>query len=79
MRGGITVGTITEFKLGCKDGRETEAVRGASCTSRFDIDKITHIGWFIFMEEIASNRYDFVLYALFRLEPVKRFETRSDV
>ena len=26
-----------------------------------------------------SNRYDYVLYTLFDLEPVKRFEFKSDV
>ena len=31
------------------------------------------------MAEIMSNRYDFVLYALFDLESVKQFECRSDV
>ena len=45
----------------------------------FDIDKITQIGWFRFMEEILSNKYDFVLYALFDLKPMKRFKCRSDV
>ena len=48
-------------------------VRGVSFISRFDIDKITHIGWFRFMEEIVNNRYDFVLYA------AKRFKSRRDV
>ena len=54
-------------------------VGGASFNSRFDTDKITQIDWFRFMEEIMSNRYDFVLYALFDLELVKRFECRYDV
>ena len=54
-------------------------VGGARFTSRFDIDKITQIGWFRFRKKIVSNRYDFVLYALLDLEPVKRFECRSDV
>ena len=54
-------------------------VRGASFTSKFDIDKIRQIGRFRFMEEIVSNRYDFVLYVLFNPELVKRFECRSDV
>ena len=31
------------------------------------------------MEKIVSNGYDFVLYALFDLEPVKRSECESDV
>ena len=31
-------------------------VRGASFTSGYDIDKITQIGWFRFMEELMSNR-----------------------
>ena len=48
-------------------------------TSRFDIDKITRIGWFRFMEEIVSNRYDLVLYDVFDREPVKRFECKSDM
>ena len=46
-------------------------VRGASCTRRFDIDKITQIGWFVFLEEIVSNRNDFMLYELLELEPTK--------
>ena len=50
----------------------------ASFTSRFDINKIMQTGWFRFME-IVSDRYDFVLLTLFDLEPVKRFEHRSDV
>ena len=54
-------------------------VRGASFTSKFDTDKITQIGWLSFVEEIMSNRYDFVLHALFDLEPVKRLECRSNV
>ena len=33
--------------------------------------------WFRFIQEIVSNRYDFVLDALFHLEPMKRFECRS--
>ena len=60
-------------------GRETVVVRGESFTSRFDMDKITQIGWFRFMEEIASNRYGFELYALFDRESVKRFECGSDL
>ena len=51
-------------------------VRGASFISIFNIDEIAHIGWFRFVE-IMSNVYDFVLYALFYLQPVKRFECRS--
>ena len=51
----------------------------AGFNSRFDIDEITQIGWFRFMEESVSNIYDFVLYVLFDLEPVKRFVCRSDV
>ena len=58
---------------------EAEVVRGASVTNRFDIDKITKISWLRFMEEIVSNRYYFVLYALFDIESVKRFECGNDV
>ena len=80
MRGRITEGMIRDFKLRCKECKgETEEVRVASFTSMFDIDKIMPIGWFRFMEETMSNRYDFALYALFDPEPVKRFECRSDV
>ena len=39
-------------------------VRGVSFTSRFDIDKIMQIGWFRFMEEIMSNRYDFSIVCI---------------
>ena len=49
-------------------------VKGASFTRRFDIDKIAQIDWFRFMEEIESNRYDFVACAFFDLESVKRFQ-----
>ena len=58
---------------------ETDFVREASFISRSDVEKIMHQGWFKFMEEIVSNRYDFVLYVLFELELLKRFECRSDV
>ena len=40
-------------------------VRGTSFTSGFDVDEIMQMGWFRFMEEIVSNRYEFVLYELF--------------
>ena len=74
MRGRIMEGTIREFKLECKGWkRETEVVGGVSFTSRFDIDKITQIGWLRFVEKIV-RRYHFVLYALFDLESMKRFE-----
>ena len=46
-------------------------VRGASFTSGFDIDDIMQIGWFRLMEEIVSNRYNFVSYSLLHLEPVE--------
>ena len=52
-------GMIREYRLGKGWKGETEVVR-ASFTSRFDIDKITQIGWFRFLEEIVINRYDFV-------------------
>ena len=47
-------------------------VRGANFTSGFyiDIDEIMQIGCFRFMEEIAGNGHDFVLYALFDREPI---------
>ena len=68
MKGGITKRTIREFKLECEEWKgETEVVGGASFTSRFDTDKIMQIDWFSFKEEIVSNRYDFVLFALFNL------------
>ena len=59
--------------------REAEVVGGASFTRWFDIDEIAKIGWFRFLEKIVSHRYYFVRYALFDLEPVKRFEGRSDM
>ena len=34
-------------------------------------DEITRTGCFRFMAEIVSNRYEFVSYALFDLEPVR--------
>ena len=37
-------------------------VRGPSFISGFDIDEIMQKGWFRFMEEIVSTRYDFVPY-----------------
>ena len=49
-------------------------VRGASFTSEFDVDEITQIGCFRFMEKIMSNRYNFVLCALFNHETVKSCE-----
>ena len=69
-----------EFKLGGERWKEeTEMVGGTRFTSRFDTDKISQIGLLRFMEEFTSNRYDFILHALFDLEPLKRFECRSDV
>ena len=52
--------------LDVRDERETRAVGGASFTRSFDIDKITQIGWFRFMEKILSYS-NFALYALFNL------------
>ena len=65
-RAGIREGMIREFKLGCKGWTvgETEVVGETSFNSRFDIDKIAHRDWFRYMQEIVSNRYDFVLYAI---------------
>ena len=66
-RGGIKEGMIRKFKLGCQEWKgETEVVRWAGFTRKFDIDKIPR-----FLENIVSNSYDFVLYAFFDLEPVK--------
>ena len=72
-------GTMREFKHTCEGWKEeTEVVRGASFSSMFDIDEIKQMSWFKYMEEIVSNRYDFV-YSLFYLEPMKQFECRSDM
>ena len=59
------------------EGRDRGSQR-ASFTSRYATDNNTQIGWFRLMAEIVSNRYDFVLYELFDLEPVKRFECTND-
>ena len=68
---------IREFKLeGYEWKGKTDVVRTASFTSGFDIDEITQIGWFRFMEAIVSM---IVLYKLFDLEPAKPFECRSDI
>ena len=57
-----TDGTITNCNLGCKGWKgETEVFGRTNFTIRFDIDKITQIGRFRFVEEIVSNRYDIVL------------------
>ena len=51
---------MREFKLVCKGCKgETAMVRGASFTSRLDIDKITQIFWFQVMTEIVI---DMILY-----------------
>ena len=44
-------------------------VREDSFTIGFVVDEISPIGLFGFMEEIASDRCDFILYALIDLEP----------
>ena len=64
---------IRDFNLGGEGwkGEKTEVVGGVSFTSRFDTDKITQIDWLRFVEEIMSNRYDFVFYAFCDLEPAK--------
>ena len=65
----FTEGTVKEFKTGLEMWKgEAVVVREASFSSEFDIDEMTPIGWLRFMEEIVSNRYDFVLHALFDLE-----------
>ena len=51
--------------------RETVVVRGASCKSKFDVDKTKQTRWFSFKGEIVSNRYDFVLYASATQEPTR--------
>ena len=56
---------------------KTEVVREASFTSWYDVDEIAQIGMFRFIGEIASDGYDFVLHAMFVLEPMTRFECRS--
>ena len=53
--------------------------RTSKVTSRFDIDCIPQIGRFRFVEEIVRKIYDYILYALFDLEAMMRFECRSDV
>ena len=45
----------------------------------FYTDKIMQIGNLKFVVEIMNNKYDLILCALFDLEPVKRFECRSDM
>ena len=50
------------------EGRETEVVEGARFIKRFDND---NIGWLRLVQEIVSNRYDFVLYILSDLKPMK--------
>ena len=51
------------LSLKMRGGRERQVVREASFTSRFDIDKITQIGWFRFMDEIVSIIY-MILYCM---------------
>ena len=75
-RGGITEGTIKEYKLegaGWK-GVDSGVRRRRFFTSRFDNNKITQIGLLRLVEKIMSTRYDFVLYAFCDPEPVKRCE-----
>ena len=54
-------------------------VGGASFSTKFLI-LIRLLRWLVEISEdlnlLTSNRYDFVLYALFDLEQVKRFESR---
>ena len=54
-------------------------IRGASLISGLDIDKITQILCFRFMEENVSSRYHFALSALYDLQPVERFVCTSDI
>ena len=58
---------------------KTEVVIGEITTSEFDIDEITQIGCFRFMEKIVIDIYEFVLFELFDHEPMKRFMRRRDV
>ena len=51
---------IREFKLRGEGWKgETEVVREASFTSEFDVDEITRIGWFRFMQKIVGNGNSF--------------------
>ena len=54
-------------------------VRGSSFTSGFYVDETMQAFWFGFMEEIVHNGYNFELYALFDIEPMKRSECWRDV
>ena len=45
-------------------------------SSRFDVDDITRVGWFRFVEKIARNGNDFVFHVFLDLEQMKLYEER---
>ena len=72
MSGGIMERAIRKVKLrGERWKEETEVVRGASFTSRFDVDEIMQIGWLRFMHAIMGNENNFEFYAPFVIKPMK--------
>ena len=50
-----------------------------SGASRFNIDKFSEVLGLQDMENVVSNRDDFVVDALFYFEPVQRFEYWGDM
>ena len=53
-------------------------IRRMSGASRFNIFKFSEVLGLISMKKIISKRDDFIMDALFNLEPVQRFECRID-
>ena len=50
-----------------------------SGASRFNIDKFSEVLGLRGMEKVVGKRDDFVMDALFYIEPVRRFEYRGDM
>ena len=53
-------------------------IRRASGTRPFNIYKLSEVFGMRSMEKVISKRNYFVVHALFRFEPVPRFEYRGD-
>ena len=56
-----------------------EMIGRTSGASKFNIDKFSEVFWLRGMEKVVGKRDDFVVDALFYLEPVQRFEYRCDM
>lgn len=58
------------------EGRHRGGQRSEFFSSMFDVDDITRVGWFRFVEKIARNGNDFVFHVFLDLEQMKLYEER---